>query len=46
MIEKQVVIMGSSYGGKTWMQKKQIEYLRKQGKKVHVIGEEVGGDKE
>lgn len=33
MIEKQVVIMGSSYNGKTWMQKKQIEYLRKQGKK-------------
>ena len=39
------IILDEDYG-KTWMQKKQIEYLRKQGKKVHVIGEEVEGDKE
>lgn len=37
--EKMIIISGSATCGKTLLLKKRAEYLRKQGKKVFVIGE-------
>lgn len=49
MANKKIVIIGGSAScGKTLFLKKRAEYLRKQGKKVIVIGkkEDVNGDVE
>ena len=35
-----ILVNGSASCGKSWILKKQAEYLRKQGKKVFVVGED------
>lgn len=42
--EKMIIVSGSVTCGKTLFLKKRAEYLRKQGKKVFVIGEKENGD--
>lgn len=39
MTEKMIMVNGSATCGKTLYLKKKAEYLRKQGKKVFVVGE-------
>ena len=44
MTEKMIIVGGSATCGKTLFLKKRAEYLRKQGKKVFVVGEKEDGD--
>lgn len=44
MTEKMIMVDGSATCGKTLYLKKKVEYLRKQGKKVFVVGEKEDGD--
>lgn len=44
MTEKMIIVYGSTTCGKTLFLKKRAEYLRKQGKKVFVVGEKKDGD--
>ena len=46
MTEKIIIVAGSATCGKTLFLKKKAEYLRKQGKKVVIIGEKEDGDVE
>lgn len=46
MTKKMIMVDGSASCGKTLYLKKKAEYLRKQGKKVFIIGEKEGGDVE
>lgn len=39
-----ILVSGSVSCGKSWILKKQAEYLRKQGKKVFVVGEDDKND--
>lgn len=40
-----IIVDGSASCGKTLYLKKKAEYLRKQGKKVFVVGEKEGGER-
>lgn len=42
--EKMIIVSGSATCGKTLLLKKRAEYLRKQGKKVLVVGKKEDGD--
>lgn len=44
MTEKMIMVDGSATCGKKLSLKKRAEYLRKQGKKVFVVGEKEDGD--
>lgn len=44
MTKKMIMVGGSATCGKTLFLKKRAEYLRKQGKKVFVVGEKEGND--
>lgn len=44
MTEKMIIVGGSATCGKTLFLKKRAEYLRKQGKKVLVVGKKEDGD--
>lgn len=44
MTKKMIMVNGSATCGKTLFLKKRAEYLRKQGKKVFVVGEKEDGD--
>ncbi len=43
MTEKMIMVDGSATCGKTLYLKKKAEYLRKQGKKVFVVGKKDSG---
>ena len=44
MTKKMIMVDGSATCGKTLFLKKRAEYLKKQGKKVFVVGEKEDGD--
>ena len=46
MTEKMIMVDGSATCGKTLYLKKKAEHLRRQGKKVFVVGEKDDGDVE